>query len=48
MRGRSLGRRIAVGRGIGAFTGCEDSWVVRYANASRRWVSDREEDARDR
>ena len=48
IRGRSFGRRTEVGSGIGALTGWEESWVVRYANASRRCVSDFEEDARDR
>jgi hypothetical protein len=48
IRGRSFGRRMAVGRGRGSLTGREETWVVRYERASRRWVSDREEDARER
>jgi hypothetical protein len=48
IRGRSLGRRIAVGSGRGSLTGREESWLVRYERASLRWVSEREDDARDR
>lgn len=29
IRGRSFGRRMAVGRGRGSLTGREESWVVR-------------------
>jgi hypothetical protein len=48
IRGSSFGRRMAVGRGRGSLTGREDNWVVRYESASRRWVSEREDDARER
>lgn len=48
IRGRSLGRMTAVGRGIGSFTGPDASCVVRYARASFRWVSVRDVDARER
>ena len=48
IRGRSLWSRMAVGRGRGSLTGREESWVVRNERASRRCVSDREEDARER
>lgn len=43
IRGSNFGSRIAVGRGKGALTGCDVIWVVRYAKASRRWVSERED-----
>lgn len=48
IRGKSLGRRMAVGRGRGSLTGRDDSCVVRYERASLRWVSDLEDDARER
>ena len=48
IRGRSFGRRIAVGRGRGSVTGRAESWLVRYERASLRCVSDREDDARER
>ncbi len=48
INGRSLGSKMAVGSGIDALTGWEESWVVRYESASRRCVSEREDDARDR
>ena len=48
IRGRSLGSKMAVGSGMGSLTGWEETWVVRYESASRRCVSDREDDARER
>ena len=48
IKGRSLGSRMAVGSGKGSLTGWEESCVVRYERASRRWVSDREDDASDK
>jgi hypothetical protein len=39
---------MLVGSGRGRSTGAEESWVVRYDSASRLWVSERDEDARDR
>ncbi len=48
IRGKSLGRRMAVGRGRVSLTGREESWVVRYERASLLWVSEWEEDARER
>jgi hypothetical protein len=48
IKGRSLGSRMAVGRGRGSLTGREESCDVRYERASRRWVSEREDEARER
>jgi hypothetical protein len=39
---------MATETGIGVLTGCDASVVVRYDSASRRWVSDFEEDASER
>jgi hypothetical protein len=39
---------MAVGRGRVSLTGREESWVVRYERASLLWVSEWEEDARER